>query len=66
MNNDNLNDFLLDCHVATADLVSLAESLLRSVKAIEYDTADRCPDGILIKLLAERIKALNEKIGDRL
>ncbi len=72
MNDDNLtdSDFLLDCHIATGDLLNLAQSLTRSIEAIETQTeatgTGYHPDRVLVKLLAERIKDLNEKIGDRL
>jgi hypothetical protein len=66
MNSNDLNDFLVGCHVATGDLLNLAESLVRSVEAIELETAHPCPDRVLVKLLAERISTLNQQIGDRL
>jgi hypothetical protein len=66
MNNNDLKDFLLDCHTATADLDSLVQSLMRSIQAIEYDTAQPHPGVSLVKLLVERIKNLDERIGDRL
>jgi hypothetical protein len=66
MNNNDLKDFLLECHIDTSALVSLAGSLMRSIQASEYETAQPHPDSILVKLLAERIKDLDERIGDRL
>jgi hypothetical protein len=66
MNNDDLKDFLVDCHIATGNLENLAQSLMRSIKASEFETAGTHPDRELIKLLAEGIKDLNERIGDRL
>lgn len=66
MNNDDLKDFLLDCHIATGDLENLAQSLMRSIHATELETAQPHPDSILIKLLAEKISNLNQQIGDRL
>ncbi len=64
--NDDLNHFLVECHIATSDLLSLAESLQRSIKAIELERAVDCPDRILVQVLAERIGNLNVRIGDRL
>ena len=65
MNNDDQKDFLVDCHIATADLDSLVRSLRRSIQAIELETAQPHPDSILIKLLAERIGNLHTQIGER-
>jgi hypothetical protein len=65
-NNNDLNHFLTGCHCATGDLLNLAESLERSIYAIELKTATIHPDAILVKLLTERIRDLNERIGDRL
>jgi hypothetical protein len=68
MNNNDLKvkDFLVECHVAVADLDNLAASLIRSVKAIEYDTAYPHPDRVLIETLSARIKELEYRIGDRI
>jgi hypothetical protein len=61
----NLKDFLVTCHLATAELASLAESLRRSVLAAELEGEETPhPDGVLIKLLAERIIDLNQQISD--
>lgn len=65
-NNDDLYDFISARYTDTSNLVSLAESLLRSLKANELETAHQCPDRALIQLLVERIGNLNELIGDRL
>ena len=66
MNNDDLKDFLLDCHIATGNLENLAQSLMRSIQASELETAHSHPDREIIKLLAEKISNLNQQIGDRL
>jgi hypothetical protein len=66
MNNDDLKDFLVDCHVATGNLDNLVQSLVRSIQAGELETAHPHPDRELIKLLAEKIANLNHQIGDRL
>jgi hypothetical protein len=62
----DLKDFLLECHIATGDILNLAESLQRSVRAIEFENAVDCPDRILLQVLAERIGKLNEQIGEAL
>jgi hypothetical protein len=66
-NNDKLRDFdhfLTGCHCDTFAILSLAESLHRSVKLTELENAVDCQDRILIQVLVERIKELNERIGD--
>jgi hypothetical protein len=63
----NLKDFLVTCHLATADLVSLAESLARSVLAAELEGEENPPpDAASIELLAERIVELHRQIEDRI
>lgn len=66
MNNDDLKDFLLDCHIATGNLENLAQSLVRAIQATELEIAQPHPDRELVKLLAERIGNLHAQIGDRI
>jgi hypothetical protein len=63
----NLNSFLVTCHLATAELASLAESLRRSVLAAELEGEENPPpDAALIELLAERIAELHRQIEARI
>jgi hypothetical protein len=63
---NELKDLLTDCHIAIGDISNLAESLQRSVYAIELRDAVCCPDRILIEILAKRISELEKQIAEAL